>query len=202
MPLAARAFVFDLDGTLTVPAHDFAWLRAQLDIAPGEDILQALAAMPPPRRAAAHAFIEAWEARLAAEARAWPDAASTLAALRAHGCRLGLLTRNTKAGALSTLQAAGLREHFAEAHILGRDEAPAKPAPDGLLALLRAFDLPPAQVVMVGDWIHDLRAGRAAGCVSVLVRRHPPQGWEGEADRIVEDLAALLDLATGRLPQP
>ena len=41
-----RHWVFDLDGTLTVPVHDFALIRRALDIPADADILGHLAALP------------------------------------------------------------------------------------------------------------------------------------------------------------
>jgi phosphoglycolate phosphatase-like HAD superfamily hydrolase len=44
---------------------------------------------------------------------------------------------------------------------------------------------------MVGDYLHDVRAGRAAGTATVLVRRKQESGWEGEADLLVDALWPL-----------
>jgi phosphoglycolate phosphatase-like HAD superfamily hydrolase len=103
-----------------------------------------------------------------------------------------VLTRNTRSTALRTLRAAGLGDRFADADVLGRDEAPAKPAPGGVRALLAAWGLRPDQGVMVGDYLFDARAGRAAGAATVLVLRADDRGWEDEADLVLGDLRALL----------
>ncbi len=181
-----------MDGTLTVPMHDFGWLRTQLAIPETQDILATLQSWPSPRREEAWAFINTWEDELARGARAWPDAGPLLQRLRDRGCRVGILTRNSRAGARITLEAAGLLSYFELEDILGRDDAEAKPSPDGVLRLVSQWGSSPAQAVMVGDWIHDVRAGKTAGAASILVRRHPPQGWEHEADHVVDELAELL----------
>ena len=41
-----RHWIFDLDGTLTVSAHDFEHMRRELGLAPETPILEALHAMP------------------------------------------------------------------------------------------------------------------------------------------------------------
>jgi len=61
-----------------------------------------------------------------------------------RGCQLGILTRNALPLAELTLEVIGLRECFAEAAILGRDEAPPKPDPGGLLHLARIGRCPAA----------------------------------------------------------
>lgn len=181
-----------MDGTLTVPMHDFAWLREQLGLEASQDILHTLEGWPEPRRQEAWDFINRWEEDLARRARAWPDAGPMLETLANRGCRLGILTRNSQEGARTTLDAAGLLRWFQPEDILGRDDAAAKPSPDGVLHLLRRWGASAEEAVMVGDWIHDIRAGRNAGTATVLIRRHPAQGWEHEADHVVEELTELL----------
>jgi phosphoglycolate phosphatase len=44
-----------------------------------------------------------------------------------------------------------------------------KPGPDPLLAFAEAMGLDPADVLMVGDSLHDLHAARAAGMRAVAV---------------------------------
>lgn len=48
-----------------------------------------------------------------------------------------------------------------------------KPYPGAFEAALRALELPPARVAMVGDTLHtDVLGGRMAGCGTVLVTGH------------------------------
>ena len=44
--LARKHWVFDLDGTLTLPVHDFAVIRQALGVPQGIDILGYLASLP------------------------------------------------------------------------------------------------------------------------------------------------------------
>lgn len=92
-----------------------------------------------------------------------------LSALRARGLALGVATNDAEAPARAHLDAAGITGHFD--FIAGFDSGHGgKPAPGQLLAFCAATGLAPEAVVMVGDSLHDLRAGRAAGmrCVAVL----------------------------------
>ncbi len=184
-------WLFDLDGTLTVPVHDFQYARRVLEIGPQEDILTALARRPPAARAAAEDWLRQWELELAAQAQLQPDAEQLLAHLRGTGCRLGVLTRNTRSVALRTLDAIGLRSMLDDAAILGRDSARPKPHPEGIQMLLRHFGASPEESVMVGDYLYDVHAGRAAGTATVLVCRHGEDGWEGEADLVVDRIWPL-----------
>ena len=191
--LRRRHWIFDLDGTLTVAVHDFSAFKAAVGLPDDQPILEAMRALSPARAAEVAAALHSWEAEHARLARPAPHAAALLSWLSVGHRRLGILTRNTAAVALITLEAAGLAGYFSPADVLGRDEAAPKPAPDGVLRLLGAWGAAPTDAVMVGDWIFDVAAGRAAGVGTVLVDAtgrfpSPPP----EADRVVGDLSALL----------
>lgn len=185
-----RHWVFDMDGTLTVAAHDFNAIKAALQIAAHEDILQHLAALPAAQQQAKRAWLFEHEQALAAASVAAEGAVALLRALHAAGCRLGILTRNDHALALQTLQAIGLQELFSEADVIGRDEAPPKPLPDGLHYFLRRWQVAAGEVVMVGDSLLDLQCGRAAGAATVLVNV-AGDPWPGLADWRFDDCHGL-----------
>lgn len=186
-----RHWIFDMDGTLTVPMHDFAWLRARLGVPPGRDVLAHVDALAPPLAAAAHRVIHDWEMDVADRACPQPDALALLGALDRAGCRLGVLTRNTQEGAQRTLAAAGLQRFFRPVDVLGRDDAAPKPDPAGVLRLLAGWGALPSDAVVVGDWIYDTAAGRAAGAATVLVDREDPAPETDTADLRVGSLDAV-----------
>ncbi len=65
--LARRCWIFDLDGTLTLPVHDFAAIRAALGMAETDpDILRFLASLPAAEAAARHTRLIDIEYELAA----------------------------------------------------------------------------------------------------------------------------------------
>ncbi|MGE0483045.1 MAG: HAD family hydrolase [Gammaproteobacteria bacterium] len=184
-------WVFDLDGTLTVHQHDFDAIRAELGIPAGHFILEYLATLPAAEAAPLHARLAAIEAELAQGARAADGARPVLDALRRRGRRVGILTRNTRANALITLAAAGLADHFAPGDVLGRDEAPPKPSPQGIVALLGRWSCPPHAALMVGDYRLDLEAGRNAGVTTVHVAAAGAAAWPELTDLRVHSLAQL-----------
>ncbi|WP_312683918.1 HAD family hydrolase [Stenotrophomonas chelatiphaga] len=185
-----RHWVFDMDGTLTVAAHDFAAIKRALDIAADEDIIAHLAALPDPQARAKRAWLFEHERALAEAAVAAEGAVDLLRALAGQGRRLGILTRNDHALAQLTLDAIGLGDLFQAADIIGRDEVAPKPAPDGLHYFLGRWGITAAQAVMVGDHRMDLAAGRAAGTPTVLVNT-PGDPWPGMADWRFADCRAL-----------
>lgn len=191
LPSAFPCWVFDLDGTLVPDHHDYAGLKAALGCPRTQGILEWLATQPEPARSAAEIRVDRWEADHADAATALHDAVVLLDALTDR--RVGVFTRNTRVVAWRTLAAAGLSDRFHADDVIGRDNAAAKPAPDGIHALLARWGALPADAVMVGDGRYDLLAGRAAGVFTVLVERDPNAAEHAHlADLRVASLEELL----------
>lgn len=187
----ARHWVFDMDGTLTLAVHDFPAIKRALGIPQDDDILHHLAALPAEEAAQKHAWLLEHERELAVASRPAPGAIDLVRALCERGCRLGILTRNAHELALLTLQAIGLDDCFATADILGRDEAPPKPHPGGLLHLAERWSVTPRELVMVGDYRFDLECAQAAGARGVLVNL-PDNPWPELTELHARDCAELL----------
>ncbi|MBC3957203.1 HAD family hydrolase [Pseudomonas triticifolii] len=185
-----RHWVFDMDGTLTVPVHDFAAIKRELGMPQDADILGHLAALPAAESAAKHAWLLEHERELALGSLPAQGAVELVRELAARGYRLGILTRNARELAHITLEAIGLADCFAVDDVLGRDEATPKPHPAGLLKLASAWDVEPTSMVMIGDYRHDLDCGRAAGAKTVLVNL-PENPWPELADWYAVDCVAL-----------
>ncbi|MEE4102318.1 HAD family hydrolase [Pseudomonas viridiflava] len=188
--LDIRHWVFDMDGTLTVPVHDFPAIKRELGIPQDADILGHLAALPAAESAAKHAWLLEHERELALGSLPADGAVELVRELAARGYRLGILTRNARELAHITLEAIGLADCFAVDDVLGRDEATPKPHPAGLLKLARAWEVEPKKMVMIGDYRHDLDCGRAAGAKTILVNL-PENPWPELADWHAVDCVAL-----------
>jgi len=184
-------WIFDLDGTLTVAIHDFASIREALGVPRGDDILEHLDALPAARAQVLREKLAAIEEELAERTEPAHGALGLLGELCGRGVRLGVLTRNTRANALRTLGRIGLAGFFAECDVLGRDEALAKPDPDGIYRLARAWSTSPQALVMVGDYGFDLQTGRAAGAATIHVDPSRSFRWPELTDIAVASLAEL-----------
>ncbi len=195
--LAQRThWIFDMDGTLTVAAIDFAALRAALDVPATADIIGHIDALPAHQAATQHRRLAELELDYARQAQPQPGAAELLEGLRARGAQLGILTRNSVENADVTLRACGLRDFFDDACILGRESAEPKPSPAGVYHLLEHWDSAPKQAVVCGDFRFDLEAGRQAGTATVYVDIDNDNLWTEWADCRVETLHELRALAT------
>jgi HAD superfamily hydrolase (TIGR01509 family) len=190
--LERQHWIFDMDGTLTHAVHDFDKIRADLGLPPGEPILEALARLPPREAQPLWDQLDAIEVDLARKATPVPGVAALLAALHARGCKLGIVTRNSLVSVRETLRACELAEYFPEPHIKDRDCGAPKPQPDALLELMQLWLASRDDVVMVGDFLYDLQAGKAAGVATVYVDYAHTAQWSEYADISVTRLDQLL----------
>lgn len=189
--LQSRHWIFDLDGTLTVAIHDFGKIRSVLGVPEGGDILGHLDGLPEDEAAAARALLSDIEEELAGRTEPAHGALQLVQLLHRRGSRLGVLTRNTRGNALRTLDRIGLLSYIAEGDVLGRDDALAKPDPDGIFKLACRWGVPPAALVMVGDYSFDLLTGRAAGTCTIHVDPGRSFRWPELTDIAVGSLAEL-----------
>jgi len=189
-----RCWIFDLDGTLTLPVHDFAFIRRELAIPDGSDILGHLDTLLPDEAALRHSRLYDIEHDLACHAEVAPGASDLLTLLDSLGVQMGILTRNSREIALLTLDTIGARHFFDDSHVLGRDEVSPKPDPAGILHLLDQWGTGADSAAMVGDYLFDLQAGRAAGAITIHVERPDGQRWPDVSDVIVDSLAELTEM--------
>ncbi len=239
MILSAQiALIFDMDNTVLGSRIDFAAIRRALGAMlrevgatdESDDALRRYAIGELVARGAVHdadrgtAMVpRMWEIITAHETEGLRDAAAldgapdVLAALRARGYRLAILTNNSRTGASLALEAAGLA--LAAETVVTRDDVPTmKPASDGVLeALRRLGGAPPADsaagnheikaVYVIGDsWI-DGAAAQGAGARFIAYRRGFEELWTRGLRpwRAITHLRELLAIdfgASGEQPGP
>ncbi len=184
-------WVFDLDGTLTVPIHDFQAIRETLGIPPEQGILESLAAMPAEKARILFEKLDAIEIELARQTQPALGVNALLSTLHQRGCQLGILTRNTQQNAWLSLKALGVESYFSQECVLGRENAAPKPDPDGILKLSCHWKTPPNEMVMAGDYLFDLQAGRSAGTATIHVDRTSTFPWPDWTDLGITTLEEL-----------
>ncbi|MBM3615745.1 MAG: HAD family hydrolase [Alphaproteobacteria bacterium] len=119
-------------------------------------------------------------------------------ALKARGLKLGLATNDTEAPARAHLAGAGVLDLFD--FVAGCDSGwGGKPAPGQLLAFAGRVGVDPVRSVMVGDSLHDLEAGRAAGMRRVAVLTGIAEAAElaPHADVVLPDIGHLAGWIDG-----
>jgi phosphoglycolate phosphatase len=177
--------VFDLDGTLIDSAADLQGIAngllsregaAPLSLAEARDFIGNGVAVFVARMRAARGIPDSEQARLldgflaryddaVEQTVAYPGVPETLAALRAHGHRLGVCTNKPLRPCRSVLAHLGLLRHFEVT--IGGDSLPVhKPDPAPLVAAFR--ELGPGPAIYVGDSEIDAETARRAGAPFLL----------------------------------
>ncbi|KAE8076145.1 hypothetical protein FH972_014810 [Carpinus fangiana] len=172
-----RGVVFDMDGTLTVPAIDFAAMykavlgddefrRIKAENPCGIDILHHIENWNPDKQLKAYETIADYERQGLDRLQIMPGAAELCGFLDSKKMRRGLITRNVKASVDLFHQRFGMKFQPA----LSREFRPYKPDPAPLLHICSAWEVLPNEVMMVGDSLKDdVVCGKRAGAFTCLL---------------------------------
>lgn len=121
------------------------------------------------------------------------DLASLFTRLRNRGLHLGLATMDSESLAHDTLARLAIDGHLG--FVCGYDSGyGTKPGPGMVAAFCEALSVRPAEVLVVGDTLHDVHMGRAAGAgvvVGVLTGAGSRELLAPHCDHVLEDVFAL-----------
>jgi pyrophosphatase PpaX len=130
--------------------------------------------------------------------RSYPGMTETVSRLRDDGYALGIVTSKQRKGTLRGLRSCDLPEEWFGSIVTADDVSRGKPDPEPLRMALLEMEEEPGRAVYIGDSIHDILAGGAAGTLTAAALWGPydreslaparPDYW---LDRI-EDVWALL----------
>jgi phosphoglycolate phosphatase len=129
----------------------------------------------------------------AISAVAVPGLRDALSDLKTEGLKLAVGSSDSHAGIKATLGRFDVLHLFD--FLAGYDSGyGVKPSPGMVLGFCEAQALPPAEVAVVGDNVHDLEMGKNAGCafvIGVLTGNSTREDLEGHADYVLESVADL-----------
>jgi pyrophosphatase PpaX len=216
MPRSIRAVCFDLDGTLldsirlildsyhhTLAAHglparsDQHWLGGI-----GTPLAVQFADWagdPPLLEAMIETYRDYNVANHDRRVRAFPGVVELVRELRAQGFATGLVTSKMRSGAERGLRFLGLADAM-DVVIAVDDVANPKPHPEPLRLAAARLEIAPAAVIYVGDSVHDLHCGRAAGAQTAAALWGPfgrEQLESGQPDHWLERPENLLEVLRG-----
>lgn len=132
----------------------------------------------------------------------YPGVADMVRGIQAMGLRTGLVTSKNRSGAERGLRVAGL-EGTMEVIIGADDVEHPKPHPEPVFRALDHLGMSAEEAIYVGDSVHDMQAGRAAGVRTAAVLWGPfarPQLEPTVPDYWLERPEQLLELARASLP--
>lgn len=128
--------------------------------------------------------------------RPYPGVIEGIAALRAQGFPLACVTNKARAFTLKLLERQQMLSDF-ELVVAGDDLARSKPDPLMITHTAQTFNIPAAQLLMIGDSGNDAEAARAAGAPVVLMSYGYTEGTpiaEISCDGIFNSFAEIVEL--------
>jgi len=187
------AIIFDLDGTLTKPCLDFDAIRTATGIS--GPILEALPSLEEEARRRAEQILAEHEAKAARDAALYDHAVEVVAACRAAGHPVAILTRNSRV----SLSAVLTRHEIVVDASRTREDGAVKPSAEPVLSICKEVRAEPSQSWMIGDYLFDIMSGEAAGTHTVLmIGDGPTPAYADRAEHVIRrlpELLTLLDLA-------
>ena len=101
-----------------------------------------------------------------------------------------IVTRNSKTASEMKLKQNNINIDI----VLTRECYPAKPAPDALNAIAEMWQIPPKNLLYVGDYLYDIQAANNAGMIACFINHGIDTHYQHLADVIVKSLAELLTI--------
>jgi len=188
--VGVKGVVFDMDGTLTDSPLDFDLIRSECGVPAGQPILEYLRGAPEAERGRILGILDSHERRAAAACTLREGAREVLGELARRGVRTALLTRNSAESVRTVLGRFGLEFDC----WLSREHCQPKPSPQPVLAIAERLGVAPAELLVVGDYVFDVEAGRAAGSRTALLSTGKLRRAVPQADVVIETLWELLDV--------
>lgn len=173
-----KGVIFDLDGTLVKSSLDFQKIRRDIGCPAEQDLLEYVANLRPSQQQHAEAIILQHE-QLDAQSSHWIEGAENFVQqLMARRLPLAIVTRNSAKATAQKCQ----RNNIPIELIMTREHAPAKPDPQALLNIAAHWQLPPTQVIYIGDYRYDVEAAQRAKMRSCLYTPNQRPDYANQAD--------------------
>lgn len=192
----------------------FGQMRSALGITKNIDILDHIHDLPEPQQTEAFEKVKAIESEAMSKQIPQAGLVTLMEFLDKHNIRKGICTRNFDAPVNHLLER-HIPSHLNPfAPVVTRDFRPPKPSPVGILHIAKAWGIVETSevpdkplherripVIMVGDSVDDMAAGRDAGALTVLLRSEGKEDLESDdrTDITIATLDELVGLLEGGL---
>ena len=184
-----KAIIFDFDGTITKPFLNFSKIKSEIGFPPDEIyLLEKVLEMPEKERKRAFSILEKHEREAVEKSELNEGAHEILDILKEKNIKTALLTRNTHKSIRDACQKHGVCFDI----VITREDAAAKPKPDGVILAGNKLNTPLSQIMLVGDYQFDIIAGKEAGVKTVLLTNGSDPKWDVKSDYTIH---RLVDLA-------
>lgn len=167
-----KAVLFDFDGTLTQPgALNFKSIKRALGCPSDQPVLEFIQSIAGAHeRRKAMEKLDRFELDGAVRSRPNAGAQEIVAWVKEHNLSVGIITRNSRDSVITSLANFDMIGSDDFDVIISRDDPlDPKPSGDGILWAARQLKIKPNEMLVVGDFIFDPQAGKAAGALTALL---------------------------------
>lgn len=185
-----HVIIFDLDGTLFDSNMCFQAIRSELGLASDAPLIEHIETLDASQKAHFTKAICEIEQQNAEQGSLYPEVPSLLNALSKHPSELAIWTRNSSRATAIAL--GEFQRYFAQ--IITREDAKAKPHPQGLHDILAAKQCDYRDALFIGDSEYDVFAAREVGIPTVIINSALANTFDG--DEHIHPLSSLSELLT------
>ena len=203
-PFCVKAVLFDFDGTLTKPGSiDFNLIKRAIGCPAESFILEFIESLDDHvQKEKAIYALENFETKAADCSEPNNGAQELLLYLRSNGIRTGIISRNS----LESIKRSFYNFKKIKAAdfdvIITRDD-PVKPKPyaDGVILAAKKLKADVKELVIVGDFLFDIQAGKNAGSITVFLNNGLEHDFsDPESDYTIFQLGELKKVIRPGLP--
>ena len=205
-PFCVKAVLFDFDGTLTKPGSiDFNLIKRAIGCPAESFILEYIETLGNHvQKKKAISALEEFENKAADSSEPNKGAEELLLYLRSNGLSTGIISRNSLESIKRSFH--NFKEiKFSDFDVIITRDNSVKPKPyaDGVILAAKKLKVDVKELVVVGDFLFDIQAGKDAGSITVFLNNRLEHNFsDPESDYTISQLDELKDVIRPGLPFP
>jgi len=191
-----KAVIFDFDGTLTKPGSiDFISIRKRIQCPEDQRLLEYINNLNDQLKKEALIQLDNFEYKAAEESIEEDYAEEIICFLQDENIPIFIISRNSKKSverALENFTNISIKD-FDE--IISRDSSfPVKPDPTSILYIADKLNIESKEIVVIGDYIHDIDAGRNANATTIYKETGRIKKEKIESNYTINSLKELIPI--------
>ena len=199
-----KAVLFDFDGTLTKPGSiDFKLIKRTIGCPAESFILEFIETLDDyVQKEKAIFALEEFETKAADCSEPNNGAEELLLYLRSNGLRTGIISRNSLESIKRSFHNFKKIKFSDFDVIITRDDVvKPKPYADGVILAANKLEVDAKELVVVGDFLFDIQAGKNAGSITVFLNNGLEHDFsDPDSDYTISQLGELKDVIRQSLP--
>ncbi len=205
-PFCVKAVLFDFDGTLTKPGSiDFNLIKRAIGCPAKSFILEFIETLDDHvQKEKAISALEEFETKAAECSEPNNGVEKLLLYLRSNGLSIGIISRNSLESIKRSFHNFK-KTKFSDFDVIITRDDPVKPKPyaDGVILAAKKLKVDVKELVIVGDFLFDIQAGKKAGSITVFLNNGLEYDFsDPDSDYTISQPDELKDVIRPGLPFP